>query len=105
MPGHYEATRLACFVVALSFGGGGVGGHAGVTAFKERSAQHVLTESNRRYTSAGRNNSANGIMGYGGALTLVNGSPFEWKLSSETSYQMDTWKWPNVGAGKSIMVV
>ncbi|KAF2633711.1 hypothetical protein BU25DRAFT_464926 [Macroventuria anomochaeta] len=39
-------------------------------------------------------------MGYGGALALVNGLPFEWTLSSQSSYQMDTWKWPNVAAGK-----
>ncbi len=101
MLGHYGATRLACFVVAVFLVGEGVGGHVGDATFKERGAQHVLVQSSTAYLSAGRNNSANGIMGYGGALTLVNGSPFEWKLSSETSYQMDTWKWPNVAAGKS----
>lgn len=39
-------------------------------------------------------------MGYGGALTLVNGSPFNWVTSSTPSYQMDTWSWPTVNAGK-----
>jgi hypothetical protein len=39
------------------------------------------------------------IMGYGGYLTLVNGSPFDWVTSSTHSYQMDTWTWPTVGAG------
>jgi hypothetical protein len=34
------------------------------------------------------------IMGYGGALTLVNGSPFDWVVSSAPSYQMSTWSWP-----------
>ena len=39
------------------------------------------------------------IMGYGGALTLVNGSPYDWVVSSSHSYQMDTWKWPTINAG------
>jgi hypothetical protein len=39
------------------------------------------------------------IMGYGGALTLVNGSPFNWVTSSTPSYQMDAWSWPTVNAG------
>lgn len=39
------------------------------------------------------------IMGYGGYLTLVNGSPFDWVTSSTHSYQMDTWNWPTVSAG------
>jgi hypothetical protein len=38
-------------------------------------------------------------MGYGGALTLVNGSPFNWVTSSTPSYQMDAWSWPTVNAG------
>jgi hypothetical protein len=39
------------------------------------------------------------IMGYGGYLTLVNGSPFDWITSSTPNYQMDTWNWPTVNAG------
>ncbi|CAO2647714.1 Nn.00g086360.m01.CDS01 [Neocucurbitaria sp. VM-36] len=44
------------------------------------------------------------IMGYGGALTLVNGSPFHWILTSQHSYQMDTWSWPTISAGKATRV-
>ncbi|KAH8732275.1 PLC-like phosphodiesterase [Phaeosphaeriaceae sp. PMI808] len=43
-------------------------------------------------------------MGYGGALTLVNGSPFDWVLKSAPSYQMDAWSWPTVSAGKASRV-
>lgn len=32
-------------------------------------------------------------------MTLVNGSPFDWTLSRQSSYQMDAWKWPTVAAG------
>lgn len=38
----------------------------------------------------------------GGALTLVNGSPFDWMLSGQHSYQMDAWSWPTINAGKSM---
>jgi len=31
----------------------------------------------------------------------VNGSPFDWTVSSAPSYQMDAWKWPTVSAGKA----
>lgn len=40
-----------------------------------------------------------GFMGWGGALTLVNGSPFDWRVSSVSSYQMPAWNWPTVQAG------
>ncbi|KAF2033571.1 PLC-like phosphodiesterase [Setomelanomma holmii] len=43
-------------------------------------------------------------MGYGGALTLVNGSPFDWTVSSTPSYQMDTWSWPTINTGKASRV-
>ncbi|PSN67147.1 PLC-like phosphodiesterase [Corynespora cassiicola Philippines] len=43
-------------------------------------------------------------MGYGGYLTLVNGSPNDWVLSGHSSYQMDTWSWPTISAGKSAKV-
>ncbi|USP73780.1 PLC-like phosphodiesterase [Curvularia clavata] len=39
------------------------------------------------------------IMSWGGDLTLVNGSPFDWTLSGQHSYQMDTWQWPTVRSG------
>jgi hypothetical protein len=87
-------------VGGLLFGGGAVGFCVDANCLKEPDTQHVIQDSNIEYTPIDHNNSKNGIMGYGGALTLVNGSPFEWTLSSQTSYQMDTWKWPNVGAGK-----
>jgi hypothetical protein len=100
MLGHYEATGRASLVGSLLLGRGAMGVCLGANCLKEPGTQHVIQDSNIEYTSSSKNDSANGIMGYGGALTLVNGSPFEWTLSSQTSYQMDTWKWPNVGAGK-----
>lgn len=98
MRGHYEAVGGAGLVVALHLIRSAVGVHVGGTVFKEPGAQHVLKENIIECTPGGQH-SSNGIMGYGGALTLVNGSPFEWTLSGQSSYQMDTWKWPNVAAG------
>ncbi|KAF2262630.1 PLC-like phosphodiesterase [Lojkania enalia] len=43
-------------------------------------------------------------MGYGGYLTLVNGSPNDWTLIGHHSYQMDTWSWPTISAGKASKV-
>ncbi|KAF2007103.1 PLC-like phosphodiesterase, partial [Amniculicola lignicola CBS 123094] len=43
-------------------------------------------------------------MGYGGYLTLLNGSPFDWTLAGQHSYQMPTWSWPTISAGKSAKV-
>ncbi|KAF2191085.1 PLC-like phosphodiesterase [Zopfia rhizophila CBS 207.26] len=43
-------------------------------------------------------------MGYVGYLTLLNGSPFDWTLSGQHAYQMDTWSWPTIGAGKAAKV-
>jgi hypothetical protein len=43
-------------------------------------------------------------MGYGGYMTLLNGSPFDWTVSNQHSYQMDTWKWPTVAAGTAAKV-
>ncbi|KAF2473247.1 PLC-like phosphodiesterase [Lindgomyces ingoldianus] len=43
-------------------------------------------------------------MGYGGSLTLLNGSPFDWTLSGQHAYQMDTWSWPTISAGKAAKV-
>lgn len=91
-------------MVAWFLGAVGAGRAAGGTAFKEHGTQHVFKEGSTKHISSSRNNSASGIMGYGGALTLVNGSPHEWTLSSQNSYQMDTWKWPNVAAGRRLPV-
>jgi hypothetical protein len=102
MLGHYGANGKASLVVALGLAGGGVGLRMGGTKFKEHGNQRSLKDDNIVYTSENKNDSANGLMGYGGALTLVNGSPFEWTLSSQTSYQMDTWKWPSVSPGMEI---
>lgn len=41
------------------------------------------------------------IIGYGGYMNMVNGSPFDWVTSSTHSYQMDTWNWPAVSAGRA----
>ncbi|KAH3980547.1 hypothetical protein HBH64_049320 [Parastagonospora nodorum] len=43
-------------------------------------------------------------MGYGGYMTLVNGSPFDWGVSSTHSYQMDKWSWLTANAGKASKV-
>ncbi|KAF2687063.1 PLC-like phosphodiesterase [Lentithecium fluviatile CBS 122367] len=43
-------------------------------------------------------------MGYGGYLTLLNGSPNDWTLSSQHSYQMDAWSWPTISAGTASRV-
>lgn len=100
MRGHYGAAGGAGTMVALYLTGRGAGLHVGGTEFKERvGTQQILEETKTEQSFVGSNSTANGIMGYGGALTLVNGSPFEWTLSGQNSYQMDTWKWPNIAAG------
>ncbi|KAF1974873.1 PLC-like phosphodiesterase [Bimuria novae-zelandiae CBS 107.79] len=43
-------------------------------------------------------------MGYGGFLTLLNGTPRDWVVSSQPSYQMDKWEWPTIKAGTSAQV-
>ncbi|KAF2814969.1 PLC-like phosphodiesterase [Mytilinidion resinicola] len=43
-------------------------------------------------------------MGWGGYMTLVNGSPFDWTVTGSHSYQMSTWNWPTISAGKSSKV-
>lgn len=101
MPGHHGPTQQACSVTAvLLLVGGAVGVCAGDVGFKERGTQRVFKDDSAASLPAGQNETVHGIMGYGGALTLVNASPYEWTLSSESSYQMDTWKWPNVAAGE-----
>ncbi|KAL2372532.1 hypothetical protein RJZ57_003006 [Blastomyces gilchristii] len=37
-----------------------------------------------------------------GYFTLVNGSPYNWILTYNHSYQMDQWKWHDVPAGESV---
>ncbi|OJD12350.1 hypothetical protein AJ78_07043 [Emergomyces pasteurianus Ep9510] len=37
-----------------------------------------------------------------GYFTLVNGSPYNWILTYNHSYQMDQWKWYDVPAGESV---
>jgi len=99
MLGHYGAHGKASLLVALGLAGGGVGLPMGGTEFKEHGSQRILKDNNTRDIFKDQEDSANGFMGYGGALTMVNGSPFEWTLNSQASYQMDTWKWPNVQSG------
>jgi hypothetical protein len=42
------------------------------------------------------------IIGHGGYMTLVNGSPFDWVNSGSThAYQMSAWSWPTISAGLS----
>lgn len=99
MRGHHEAVGGVGMVVALHFVGGGTGLHAGGTEFKEGGPQQILRQSKVEYSTHKENDTTNGIMGYGGALTLVNGSPFDWTLSGHSSYQMKKWEWPKVTAG------
>jgi len=40
----------------------------------------------------------------GGYLTLLNGSPNDWTLSSQHAYQMDAWSWPTISAGTASRV-
>jgi hypothetical protein len=39
------------------------------------------------------------IMGWGGYLTLLNGSPSDWIVTGTSSYQMPAWSWPTIQAG------
>jgi hypothetical protein len=86
-------------VVALHFVHRAAGLYVGGTAFEELSPQQVLKVGICEHISNNTDNTAYGFMGYGGALTLVNGSPYDWTLSSQSSYQMNTWEWPKVAAG------
>lgn len=71
----------------------------GFAAVEGRKGQGVLQESGCHRLRNSTAEKEGFIMGYGGALTLVNGSPFDWVTSSTHSYQMDTWKWPTINAG------
>lgn len=101
MLSSYGAHGKTSLLVTLGLVGGGVGLHMGGANFKEHGSQRIFQVDIIRDISKNQNNSANGFMGYGGALTLLNGSPFEWTLNSQTSYQMDTWKWASVQSGKT----
>jgi hypothetical protein len=71
----------------------------GFTSIEERADQIALHETDCDRPSNSQIDQEGFVMGYGGALTLVNGSPFDWVTSSSHSYQMDTWSWPTVNAG------
>ncbi|KAL0258329.1 hypothetical protein SLS55_007505 [Diplodia seriata] len=44
-------------------------------------------------------------MGQGGTIDLINGTPYPWTLSSQSSYQMKAWSFPStVASGASIPV-
>lgn len=44
-------------------------------------------------------------MGQGGRITLVNGTPYEWRYSGQHSYQMNSWGFPQtVAAGTTATV-
>jgi hypothetical protein len=72
---------------------------SGFASIEERVDQIALHETDCDRPSNNQIDQKGFIMGYGGALTLVNGSPFDWVSSSSHSYQMDTWSWPTVHAG------
>jgi hypothetical protein len=74
---------------------------SGFAGFGRRLGQAALEEEESIFSHPHKPPTKQGfIMGYGGYLTLVNGSPFDWVTSSTPSYQMDTWNWPTVSAGK-----
>jgi hypothetical protein len=95
-------TLMISTMVALH---GSVGAFAhpkdciGFTSIEERADQIALHETDCDRPSNSQIDQEGFVMGYGGALTLVNGSPFDWVTSSSHSYQMDTWSWPTVNAG------
>jgi hypothetical protein len=72
---------------------------SGFASFAEKGDQIALRETDCDRPSNSQTDTDGFAMGYGGALTLVNGSPFDWVTSSTHSYQMDTWSWPTVNAG------
>jgi hypothetical protein len=75
---------------------------SGFASIAERRPQIALQETDCNLPSKSQTNTDGFTMGYGGALTLVNGSPFDWVTSSTHSYQMDTWSWPTVNAGSLV---
>ncbi len=99
MRGHYGFSRRLGAGVALLFLGRGSGLPEGCGLIKDPGHQQVLGGNGYYLDHNTKDNRPNGIMGYGGALTLVNGSPFDWTLSGQSSYQMDRWEFPTVTAG------
>jgi len=43
-------------------------------------------------------------MGQGGYITLVNGTPYNWVCTYNHSYQMNSWKFPDIASGKTAHV-
>jgi hypothetical protein len=73
---------------------------SGFAGFGRRLGQAALEEEESIFSHPHKPPTKQGfIMGYGGYLTLVNGSPFDWVTSITPSYQMDAWNWPTVSAG------
>jgi len=68
----------------------------------ERGADQVVLQENDCDELQEQELEKEGFMGWGGALTLVNGSPFDWTVSSASSYQMPAWNWPTVQAGMQL---
>jgi hypothetical protein len=65
----------------------------------ERKVDQIALQKDNRDNSLKHLTEKGFIMGYGGALTIVNGSPFDWVVSSAPSYQMSAWSWPTINAG------
>ena len=89
-------------LVVLHGGAGVLGLHidyADFASIEKKVNQIALQESDCRNFLKDITEKEGFFMGYGGALTLVNGSPFDWVLNSAPSYQMDAWQWPTVTAG------
>jgi hypothetical protein len=61
---------------------------SGFSSITERRDQIALREIDCHRPSNTQTHTDGFIMGYGGALTLVNGSPFDWVSSSTHSYQV-----------------
>jgi hypothetical protein len=95
--------RLIISIMVALHGGAGVLARpkdcSGFASIEGRGDQIALRETDCDRPSNNQTDNEGFIMGYGGALTLVNGSPFDWVTSSTHSYQMDTWSWPTVNAG------
>jgi hypothetical protein len=98
-------TLMISIMVALH-GAAGVFAHSkdcsGFANIEERVDQIALHDTDCDRPSNNQIDQEGFIMGYGGGLNLVNGSPFDWVTSSSHSYQMETWSWPTVNAGTSL---
>ncbi|KAL6169471.1 hypothetical protein ACJQWK_04493 [Exserohilum turcicum] len=69
-----------------------------------REEQQRLQQADYARIASAKDSEELSFMGYDGFLTLVNGSPFNWTLAGQHSYQMDTWSWPSVSAGAAAKV-